>query len=391
MDNFDTLVSRIERIELPPDTRDKHLARISQAMLQPGPPTAATSLDAIDAPARRSHRVPATVLAAAAVAAIVAGAWLAFTPDRPTATTMPAASSSAPSSQAPKASTEPEEGFNVLTAPGTAAELAGLLDISATDARASLTRLAALAEGTGGALDPANAQFLAIAADLGVTPAALDNALKRIKFAAVAADPSLARKTAIHENTQPKARGATDTGSDLLTTPETAAKLATLLHVSPTAAKAGLAKIAALARQNDGIDPTTPAFGDIATSLGSTPSDLDAALARIKASAGNDYSADKTAKPVKSADSAKSTGKPAGSSTGDSDLLTAPATAARLAQLLDITPAAARAGLSQLETLAQHSGGGLSPKSQQFRDIAADLHITPSALNEALGRIKANS
>ena len=306
MDDFDTLVSRVEQIELPPGTRDKHLARIDRAMLQARSAPVPASLPAVDAPVHRNRRVAATILSAAAVGAILAGAWLGFTLNRPAPATPPlAASSSSSSSQAPKSSTEPVEEFNVLTAPGTAAELAGLLHISAADAEAGLTRLAALAGRTGGALDPVNAEFQDIAADLGVNPRALDDALTHIKAASLAADPSLARKPtdpAHRDSGQPKAPSATDTGSDLLTAPETVAKLASLLHVSPAAATSGLAKIAALARQHDGaVDPTTPAFGDIASSLGSTPAALDAALAKIKSSASSaDQSADKIAKPANS-------------------------------------------------------------------------------------------
>ncbi len=394
MDDFDTLVSRVERIELPAGTRDKHLARIGLAVLQAGGAHAAAPPPAVGGPVRRSHSVPATVLAAAAVVAILAGAWVGFAPDRPSAATPPlAGASSSATSQAPEPVTRPAKEFNLLTAPGSAALLAGLLHISAADAGAGLTRLAALAERTGGALDPANPDFQVIAHDLGVSPAALDDALTHIKAAAVAADPALGRKTggsADRESAQPKAPGAVDTGSDLLTAPETVAKLGSLLHVSTEAAKAGLAKIAALAQQGGGkVDPTTAAFRAIATSLGSTPAGLDTALATIKASAGADNSADTKVKPANSAATPKrSKDKAPGSSTGDADLLTLPATATSLAHLLDITPAAARTGLARLAALADHSAGGLSPKSQQFRTIATDLRVTPTELNEALRTIK---
>ena len=394
MNDFDTLVSRVEQIELPPGTREKHLARISQAMLQTGPTTPAAALPAVDVPVARSHSLSATVLAGAAVVAILAGAWLGFSPDRPAATTPPlAATGSAPSSQGPTTSTKPGQETNVLTGPGTAAELAGLLHIPAADAAAGLTRLAALADRTGGALDPANSEFQDIAGDLGVSPSALDDALVHIKASAVAADPSLARKPgAPAGGNSPKSKTLTaaDTGSEMLTAPETVAELASLLHVSTADAKSGLVRIAALAQQGGGrVDPTTAAFRVIAASLGSTPANLEAALTTVKASAGPDASADKTARPANSAATAAK-GKAPASSTGDADLLTDPTTATRLAQILNIPPAAARAGLTRLAALAQTSGG-LSPRAQKFRDIATDLHVTSTALNDALGRIKNNN
>ena len=385
MDDFDTLVSRIEHVDLPVGTRAVHLDRITQALHQGHLGGAPAGGPDADGPAGRRRTVPAAVLVGAAVVAIVTGAWFLFTPAGPAATTAPMASpTSSASTQATAAAQplDPEPG--PLTAPGAATELAGLLHITPTAAQPGLTRLAALADQNDGRLDPTTAQFGAIATDLGVTPDALEAALTQLKTSYAADHPATGAKPAgTFDSTKPETQAPGPAGADLLTTPATATEFAGLLHISSTAAKAGLNRLATLADQTGGrLDPKTTQFRDIAADLGTTPSALDAALVQIKAAAAAHYPATK----------AKTAGGPAGKASGtapaDSDALTDPATATQLAATLHVTPAAARTALTRLAALSkQHHG--LNPTATAFRDIATDLGATPAGLTHALREIKA--
>jgi hypothetical protein len=170
-------------------------------------------------------------------------------------------------------------GPNLLTAPNSVAELAGVLHIPTAAARTGLTRLAALAD-RGGHLDGTDPQFRAIAADLGTTPTALNAALAHVKASAAgtpAADTAKSGSPSVGATKGPLGQ------ADLLTAPGTAAGLAKLLHISPAAATAGLARLAALANQENGLNPTSHQFTDIAADMGTTATALKAALGHLKA------------------------------------------------------------------------------------------------------------
>jgi hypothetical protein len=75
-----------------------------------------------------------------------------------------------------------------------------------------------------------------------------------------------------------------------------------------------------------------------------------------------------------------------GSTVGAADLLTSPASAAKLAGLLTVSPAAAAAALHRLAVLAQ--SGGLQPRDPGFTAIASQMHVTPHQLAAALDDLK---
>ena len=383
MDDLDILFSRIEQLELPPGTREIHLARIARATVdEPGFTTVADP--SVDVPVRRRHTTAAAppvrrghgiaaVLTGAAVVAIVAGAWFLFAPEQdPVAPplTQPTGSSSTPTTVAGKTL----NGSNLLTSDASATELAGILHISQAAARAGLARLAAQADQATG-LDPASDGFRAIAADLGTTPAALQQALISIKAHA----GGLGIGPATTQYVGPKSIGTASAGPDLLTAPNSAAKLAAILHISTSDAQAGLARLATLAQQAGHLDPTDARFVTIATDLGTTPSALIDALGRLKAAAAGNVAPGDVVN--------SSAGQKLPPPPGQSDLLTAPGTASRLATLLHISPSAAKTGLARLAALADQ----VAPTSPNFQRIATDMGTTPDALAQALKQLKAGN
>ena len=368
MDDLDILFSRIEQLELPPGTRETHLARIARATgREPGSTAAAEPI--VDLPVRRRHTTAAALLTGAAVVAIVTTAAFLFVPSQ-----TPVAPMTQPTTTQATAATS-SSGPNLLTAESSATELANILHISPAAAHAGLARLAALVDPSGN-LDPNSEGFHSVAVDLGTTPAGLDQALTQIKAAANPSDTG-------HDIKQPdgtKAAGSSTAGTDLLTAPGSVVKLAAILNISQTDARTALTGLAALVDQAGRLDDTTPQFRTIATQIGTTPAALTAALARLKASATN----------VTADDSAKSKSLSAGQPTkgsGQGDLLTAAGTADRLAQLLHISSATAKSGLTQLIALADRDHG-LNPTSQEFTTIATDIGTTPAALTEALRQLK---
>ena len=277
MDDLDTLFSRIEQLDLPAGTREAHLSRIARATGGTSRPAQSAGQVAVP-PMRRQRTARPTVLAGVAVIAIVTGAWFLFTPaQRPTTASMtqPPSASKTTTSTKP---VSPPDGRSLLTAQHSAAELAYILHISPAAAHAGLTRLAALI-GPAGRLDPTTKQFRAVAADLGTTPTALNAALIRIKASAIA--PGSTKSTGA---SNPRAAKEHIGQADLLTAPGTAAQLAKLLHISPAEAKTGLARLAALAHQEDGLNPTSRPFRMIAADIGTTPTALNQALRDLKTS-----------------------------------------------------------------------------------------------------------
>ncbi len=388
MDDLDTVVSRIEHVDLPAGTRELHLKRITRALHHNQATAAPAGRPAAEIPTGRRRTTPVTVLAGAAVAAIVTGVWFLFTPTQPATTTAPSASPA--SSPTATAETKPGPEPSPLTDPGAAAELAGLLHITPTAAKAGLTRLAALADQTGGRLDPANAQFGAVATDLGVTAAALDTALTRLKASAAADYPASGAKPAgSPDRTGPDTTPSGPAGSNILTTEATTTELAGLLHITSTAAKAGLTRLAALADQTGGrLDPKTAQFRDIAADLGTTPTDLDSALAHIKAGAADaDPASTAKAKAAAALAGKGATNRAPESVPADRDVLTDPTTATQLSATLHVTPAAARTALTRLATLSEQQKG-LNPSSAAFRDVATNLGTTPATLTQVLRQIK---
>jgi hypothetical protein len=104
MDDFDTLVSRIEHVDLPARAREAHLERISRSLDNQHPSNGSATRADVHAPVRRGGTTQAATLAGAAVITIVTGACLVFTPVRPPAATAPMAS---PVGSAPAAGAQP--------------------------------------------------------------------------------------------------------------------------------------------------------------------------------------------------------------------------------------------------------------------------------------------
>ncbi len=153
----------------------------------------------------------------------------------------------------------------------------------------------------------AGADFAVAAASLGVTVGRLEEALTAAKtslasspspteddlIAAVATDLGLP-VARVRDALQPMigAPGpggpATKDGGDPQDSPflsdAAAASLATALGVDQARAKAALAAVVALAAASDGIDVGSPAFGDIAASLGVSSDRLRSALGELKQS-----------------------------------------------------------------------------------------------------------
>src|SRR3954452_1096514 len=73
MDDLDTLLSRVEELELPPGTRAAHIARISRASSH-GVRRTHPAGQLGEVPERRRHTASAMVLTGAAVVVIMAGA-----------------------------------------------------------------------------------------------------------------------------------------------------------------------------------------------------------------------------------------------------------------------------------------------------------------------------
>jgi hypothetical protein len=375
MDDLDILFSRIEQLELPTATREVQLARIAQAT---GRKTGDTAVHdhVVNAPVRRRHTA-AALLTGAAVVAIVTAVWIVFAPSQApvTSTTQPASApitSSAPATAVGKTAMPTAHGPDLLTSAASAGELAKILHISTAAAQAGLLRLTALVDHNG-SLDPTSAAFRAVATDLGTTPAALQQALIKIKMDASPVDSGPVTK---------QAGGVTGTaspgGGSLFTAPNAAARLADILHISQSAAQTTLTRLATLAGQAGPLDPTNPQFGAIAADIGITPAALNSALGSLKAS----YA------PTGAQASGSAAASKAAGHLGQSDLLTAPGAAIKLATLLHISPATAKSGLSQLAVLAAKDHA-LIPTSQAFKKIAADMGTTPAALMQALGHIKA--
>ncbi len=376
MDDFDTLVSRIEHVDLPVGARELHLKRIGQSLDHHHQSGRSAGRADVHVAVRRRGTTQAATLVGAAVITIVTGACLLFTPARPPAATAPMASPVS-SAHAPTAQpTSPAVGL--FTAPRVAAQFAALLHISPAAAVDGLGRLATLAHQAGGSLDPAGPQFHAIAADLGVASDALAKALTDIKASAAIDDPASIAKPRGTADVKPLTTKTSGPAGADLTSSGTVKELAQLLHVSTTAAHKGLTDLATLAHQTGGgLDPNTTRFRDIATELGTTPTALDAALVDVKkAGIANDP-----------AGNPKTASTAAGSSSADSGALMDKAAATRLAATLHVTPVAAQRAVTRLQTLAKDEDG-LDPSSTAFHDIANTLGRSPAALIQALRQIK---
>src|SRR4051812_48831850 len=146
MDDLDTLLSRVEELDLPPGIRDAHIARISAASNRGVRHPKRVAIPG-DPPAHRRHAASAMVLTGAAVVAIMGGAWFLSKTEYPTGT----APMSQAATTAPRADTPPKtlvsapDGPNLLTAARSAALLADILHISPEAAQAGLAQLADLA------------------------------------------------------------------------------------------------------------------------------------------------------------------------------------------------------------------------------------------------------
>jgi hypothetical protein len=190
---------------------------------------------------------------------------------------------------------------------------------------------------------------------------------------------SQAASTPAPSTTTPRTLVSAPDAPNLLTAAGSAALLGDILHISPAAAEAGLARLADMASPATGLDPTTAQFGAVAKALGTTSSGLEQALADLKARSGG-----VSAKPVRT-EVVASTGSASGT-----NLLTGSTTVTQLADILHVSSSAASNALAQLAALVGHDGS-LDSTNPQFGKIAAALGTTPAALDGALSRIKASA
>ncbi len=295
MIELDDVLAKIEPVELSPEIRQMHLARLHALQAVKSAGGIELTNDHHWLGSTRTRRAVSGGLAAAAVAVVVtASALIVSNHHEPAASTQAAAGAATTTSTRAPASTSPA----VHVPAGSAAvglsdaqfskQLAQMLGLSLDRANVVATELDALAKN--GSIDAASAQFSRIAAGAGVTPDRLAAAVDEIKKAAAgasAANTSAQPRDAAGLSAKSAAAAVKGTGQhaeqNLLTSTQGIGALATALHLSRAKATELAGRLVTL-QNGGGLDPESAAFRGIAQDFGLTAEQLAGAIGAVKAS-----------------------------------------------------------------------------------------------------------
>jgi hypothetical protein len=303
MHDLDEVISKVERVELSTQTRQRHLARLHALQTGRADIGSAEMVGGRPASRRRSQAAWSGGLAAVAVAVVAGASTLLVPAYRGAVPTTPGAgaptvvsSASSPTDRPTAQITTTGNDATGLTGAAFSKELADILNLTDTQAGAVAAQLNEL--GRHGGVDPTSSRFIQIAAGIGVTPAQLTAAIQQIKTqlatgvstgAGQPKDPrAKAAGTQAPSTTSPSGALAKSTtqnpGQNLLTTAHSVDLLASALGLSRQKS-AELARKLADLEHGTGLDPGSSSFQTIARNFGATPDQLAGAIDQIKRTA----------------------------------------------------------------------------------------------------------